>query len=136
MDLWKFHNGRVQSHRNTCSVNTLFDGFFYSQNHFLYMLVVVHENAGGRREIYMQKPSSALLSLVKKERERVSLSKSHQVCGDRNYMPVCFIYDLAIFNTLDVHLHQNFFVRKGRINLILQRQRYRSNKLLRMYSYF
>ena len=28
MDLWKFHNGRVQSHRNTCSVNTLFDDFF------------------------------------------------------------------------------------------------------------
>ena len=60
------------------------------------MLVVVHENAGGRREIYMQKPSSALLSLVKKERERVSLSKCHQVCGDRNYIPVCFMIWLSL----------------------------------------
>ena len=60
------------------------------------MLVVVYENAGGGREIYMQKPSSALLSLVKKERERVSLSKSHQLCGDRNYIPVCFMIWLSL----------------------------------------
>jgi len=43
------------------------------------MLVVVHENAGGGREIYMQKPSSALLSLVKKEREGFTFQKPSAV---------------------------------------------------------